>query len=298
MNLFSDYHRRTFLIGLVVSIISCLLTLNREASSQSIEEPSMEQFDNYLSDYIGNSEKIALLLDYDGTLAKICPHPNDTTMTPETEQSLRNIGKNSKIFTAVISGRGVDNVKEKVAIDGLVYAGNHGLEILYNNGTRYIHNTGEVSQNYSKMVDALWQIVRDGAWIEDKKFSLTFHYRAVCEDQHSTIRQEAIDIIKSFGYKANQAHCAIEAKPPVEWNKGKAADYILRHEFGDNWSSEVKTIFAGDDTTDEDVCELLTGVGVSFRVTADPNVSTKATHKVPSTESVTHLLQWIDRKFS
>lgn len=257
----------------------------------------MEKFNEYLSTYIGNSEKLALLLDYDGTLAKIAPHPNDTEMTPETESSLRSIARNPKIFTAVISGRGVDNVKEKVAIDGLVYAGNHGLEILYENGTRYIHDTGDVSKNYTKMIEALWQIVRDGAWIEDKKFSLTFHYRSVCENQHSTIRQEAIDIIESYGYKANQAHCAIEAKPPVLWNKGKAADYILRHEFGENWRNEVKTIFAGDDTTDEDVCEVLIGSGVSFRVTSDPNVNTKATHKVPSTESVTHLLQWIDKRF-
>lgn len=127
--------------------------------------------------------------------------------------------------------------------------------------------------------------------------SLTFHYRAMPEDQHDAIRDEARAIIEGFKYRANQAHCAIEAKPPVLWHKGKAAEYILSHNFGDNWRSSTKVLFAGDDTTDEDVFELLQGTGVTFRVTKDPEINTKATYKVPSTESVTKLLQWIEAKF-
>lgn len=60
----------------------------------------------------------------------------------------------------------------------------------------------------------------------------------------------------------------------------------------------MKTLFAGDDTTDEDIMELLQGSGITFRVTSDLNISTFATYKVPSTESVTKLLQWVDRKYS
>lgn len=118
------------------------------------------------------------------------------------------------------------------------------------------------------------------------------------EDQHEQIRDEAKAIIEKAGYRANQAHCAIEAKPPVHWHKGKAAEYILSHNFGDDWRKTTKVVFAGDDTTDEDVFELLQGVGVTFRVTKDPNLPTKATYRVPSTKSVTTLLNWIDRKFS
>ena len=118
------------------------------------------------------------------------------------------------------------------------------------------------------------------------------------EDQHDLIRNEARDIILGYGYRANQAHCAIEAKPPVLWHKGKAAEYILNHNFGDDWRTSVKVVFAGDDTTDEDVFDLLQGTGVTFRVTKDPELKTKATYKIPSTESVTTLLQWIEQKYS
>jgi trehalose-6-phosphatase len=37
---------------------------------------------------------------------------------------------------------------------------------------------------------------------------------------------------------------------------GYAASYILEHEFGANWKNEVKTVFAGDDTTDEDIMRV------------------------------------------
>lgn len=262
-------------------------------------EPTHQHFDKYLENYITDNRQLALLLDYDGTLASIAPHPNLTSMSEATKETLFKISENPKIFTAVISGRAVDDVKKKIGLDGVVCAGNHGLEILYPNGTRYNHEIpGSVASSYSKMVGALEKITRNGSWIENKGVSLTFHYRAMPEDQHDIIRDEARDIILGFGYRANQAHCAIEAKPPVQWHKGKAAEYILNHNFGADWRTSLKVIFAGDDTTDEDVFDLLQGIGVTFRVTRDLALNTKATYKVPSTESVTKLLQWIDEKFS
>lgn len=38
-------------------------------------------------------------------------------------------------------------------------------------------------------------------------------------------------------------------------------------------------------------------MGVTFRVTQDPNIETKALYKLPSTEGVTKVLQWLDNKF-
>lgn len=60
------------------------------------------------------------------------------------------------------------------------------------------------------------------------------------EDDHEKINNEAKEIIEKYGYKANPAHCAIEAKPPVVWNKGKAAEYILQHSFGAQWRENVQ----------------------------------------------------------
>lgn len=64
-------------------------------------------------------------------------------------------------------------------------------------------------------------------------------------------------MIEMYGFKASYAHCAVEAKPPVEWNKGEAALHILRSEFGDDWYKKATVMFMGDDTTDEDAMKVI-----------------------------------------
>lgn len=151
-----DWSRIFVSFILIVRSFSCLEIVEQ----LSLEvEPKMDEFDHYLQNYVGDNTRLALLLDYDGTLAPIAAHPDLTDMSEATKNSLNKITKNSNIFTAVISGRAVDNVKGKIDIEGIVYAGNHGLEILYPNGTRYNHQIpGNISGNYSKMVEALEKV--------------------------------------------------------------------------------------------------------------------------------------------
>ncbi|KXJ74000.1 uncharacterized protein LOC109409179 [Aedes albopictus] len=261
------------------------------------DKMSFEDFDPYLGSYIGDEREFALVLDFDGTLAELTSHPNLSAMTPEMQQTLESIANSGRVFVTIISGRDVDGVKEKVGIRNIVYSGNHGLEVLYPDGTR--HNQGiseELSDNFGKMIDHLnKELARDGAWVENKKVSLTFHTRQVDPELIPQMEARAAEIIESYGYRVNKAHAAVEGKPPIHWNKGLAAELILKSSFDSNWEQR-KVIFAGDDTTDEDVMVAIKGFGRSFRVSKDANVQTNADFRIPSVTSVYYMLKWIEQK--
>lgn len=105
----------------------------------TMQPVTMDDFDDYLLNYVGYNHKLALLLDYDGTLAPIAPHPDLATLPPETKNVLQRLSNHSDVYVAVISGRNVENVKKMVGIEDITYAGNHGLEILHPDGSKFVH---------------------------------------------------------------------------------------------------------------------------------------------------------------
>ena len=99
----------------------------------------VEDFEQYLGKYVGNEAKLSLLLDYDGTLSPIVSHPDLATLPAETKSVLERLSVMPDVFVAVISGRSVTNVQDMVGIPGITYAGNHGLDIIHPDGTRFTH---------------------------------------------------------------------------------------------------------------------------------------------------------------
>ncbi|XP_053961577.1 uncharacterized protein LOC128865355 isoform X1 [Anastrepha ludens] len=261
---------------------------------------SFEDFKLKLPGYLNAKTPLALLLDYDGTLAAIAANPDKTFMTVCMEKMLNQLAVHPKVFLAVISGRGLSNVQSRICIKGITYAGNHGLEIETGDGTRYDYALpAETQKQYTAMVKELTeQVQRNGGWVEDKKVSLTYHYRDVPADVSEQQKQTAIRIIESHGFRASQAHEAVEAKPPVDWNKGEAALLILKNKFGSNWADKIKVVFAGDDNTDEDAMRLLQGSGKSFRISVDPEIQTYADFRLARQDVVEDLLKWIVSTYS
>jgi trehalose 6-phosphate synthase/phosphatase len=66
---------------------------------------------------------VALLLDYDGTLAPIAPHPDLAILPVETKNVLQRLSNMPDVYIAIISGRNVDNVIKMVIFISLVLAG-------------------------------------------------------------------------------------------------------------------------------------------------------------------------------
>merc|ERR1712071_481081 len=97
------------------------------------------------------------------------------------------------------SGRGVANVKAMVGIDNITYAGNHGLEILHPDGTRFTH---PMPTNYEDKISRLLQTLQQqvchhGAWVENKGVLLTYHYRETEEALRPELIARAKQLIET-----------------------------------------------------------------------------------------------------
>lgn len=132
---------------------------------------ALEDFDSYLAPYVGQRHILTLLLDYDGTLAPIAKHPDLAVIPPETKKVLERLANHPDVFVAIISGRSVNNVKEMVGIDGITYAGNHGLEILHSDGTKFVH---PMPASQEGKVEKLLQRLQDEVRKKENKSKIAF----------------------------------------------------------------------------------------------------------------------------
>ena len=85
----------------------------------TMQPVSLDDFNCYLAPYVGGKAILALLLDYDGTLAPIAKHPDLAVIPAETKSVLERLANRPDVHISIISGRSVHNVKQMVGIEGL-----------------------------------------------------------------------------------------------------------------------------------------------------------------------------------
>ncbi len=197
---------------------------------------------------------------------------------------------------AIVSGRALVDVRSMVKHEGLTFAGNHGLEIEGPDFPSFVHeDLVHYRDRSAELARELEKLAVDGAWTEAKGPTLTFHYRAVPEKLRASFIREAHEIISAAGYQPRDAHSAVEGRPPIGWDKGRAVLHILRQRYGPAWSEQVRVIYAGDDETDEDAFRLLAGLATTFRI-GGADVPTAATRRLRDVAAVQSLLEWLTRR--
>lgn len=219
---------------------------------------------------LARSRQLAVFLDYDGTLAPITPTPDVALVSPEMHRAMLRLA--AKCTVGVISGRDLPDVRHRVNIDSIVYAGSHGFEI---GGPKGLHVEQPEGLDCLPELDLVHQELSRqlshirGAIVERKKFVITVHYRLVAEGETAQV-EEAIDraielhprLRKAVGKKM------FELLPNVPWNKGTAVLSLL--EMLDLGGPRVLPLYFGDDVTDEDVFQALRGRGLGIFVGEPP----------------------------
>ncbi|MCK4420030.1 trehalose-phosphatase [Candidatus Aerophobetes bacterium] len=196
-----------------------------------------------------------MLIDYDGTLTPIVKKPELANLSLQMKECLQELAGNPHLTLGIISGRTMEDLQERVGLNGIIYVGNHGLEI-EGPGITYVN---PVARETKPFLHSLCQDISKelagikGAIIEDKGLTLSLHYRLVDEAQVGELNRIFCEIAKSFAapgrIKVGEGRMVYEVKPAVDWDKGKAIALIAQNL---SWKGEPLTIFLGDDVTDYD----------------------------------------------
>lgn len=253
---------------------------------------SGSDFETWLSPYL-TRPRLALFLDYDGTLTPLQQHPAEAVLSDSMRAVLERCAERGDTDVAIISGRSLADIRALVSSDDLAYAGNHGLEIEGPGLREFVHEDFEYYSNRTpRLAKALEEVGVEGAWTEEKGPTLTFHYRSVPAAHGPRLAERARTIITAAGFQPRDAHAAVEARPPIGWDKGRAVLHILRERYGPAWSDSVRVVYVGDDQTDEDAFRFLAGLSLTFRVGASETL-TAAAHRLRNVDDVGALLAWL-----
>lgn len=234
---------------------------------------------------------ILLLLDFDGTLSDIAPRPEDATLRPGNADLLESLNRKPGSTVGVISGRSLENVRQRVGVPGLVYGGNHGLEICGPH-LQYLHpHAAEAIARFAELAALLDASLAEipGARVENKTLTLTVHYRQTPAKYHAQVGAIVDDAarpaIAADRVRLAAAKSAIELRPSIDWNKGRALELIRSR-----LAPDAVPIYIGDDATDEDAFAAALAAGGCGIFVGPAGSPTRARYRLDSPAAVTNAL--------
>jgi trehalose 6-phosphate phosphatase len=234
--------------------------------------------------------RILVFLDFDGTLTPIFDFPDQAVMLPETRATLKRLGEIGTFAITIVSGRALSDIRERVGLANLTYAGNHGLEIwgedlhfVQPEAVQRIKILGEFSR---RLRDCLRHI--PGVEVENKVLTTSVHFRRAARSSLDEIRK-TVHAELAFSeriFSVTRGLQVIEVRPRVDWNKGTAVRWIQQV----CGSANTLSLYVGDDATDEDAFAALPD-GITVRV--GHAKGTAARYYLDDQRSVTHFLSWL-----
>jgi trehalose 6-phosphate phosphatase len=248
-----------------------------------------------------DSRQPAVFLDYDGTLTPIVDRPQDAVISDSMREAVRRLAERTTV--CVVSGRDRPIIDQWMGIDGLVVAGSHGFDI---GG----HRDGTVRHDAVTGIEDLLATVTHrlnaevgsiaGAVIEPKRFSVAVHYRLVTPKQRPSVTAAVDTLLDEYPdqLKVTPGKMVYEIQPKVDWDKGKAVQY-LRRALGVE-GKEFVALYLGDDITDEDAFTALKesgnapGIGVIVADLRDPEQADRATAADFVLESTAEVQQFLN----
>ncbi len=205
------------------------------------------------------SRPILYAFDFDGTLAKISRDRDTVTLSRSIYEGLSELAK--RIPCAIVSGRALTDLASRIegAVPHLI--GNHGLESPLTAPATLIQAEHICKGWMTRVETDLAQPLRShGVEVENKRYTLTFHYRGTNEP--ARVRMALVLLLDQLTPTPRLifGKASVNVLPTGNDGKGPAALALMHH------LRQTGLFFIGDDETDEDVFELSEGLAMGVRV--------------------------------
>lgn len=235
-------------------------TIQRKLSSKQLVPPAwMTMKAHYV-----NAGRRLLLLDYDGTLVPFAPKPEQAQPPQDLLQLLSMLSSDAKNDVVIVSGRDRKTLDYWFGDMNVSLIAEHGL--LYKESTGAWKTSETVRTDWKDNIHPILQLYSDrtpGSFVEEKEFSLVWHYRKTSTELAAAVVKELIDILKQLTSKLNldiqEGNKVIEVKN-IGINKGRTALKWIRKT---TWDF---ILAVGDDVTDEDIFSVLPKTAFSIKV--------------------------------
>ncbi len=223
-----------------------------------------------LADAARGGAGLLLLSDYDGTLTPIVNHPRAAVLDAGVRSTLARLAGAPRVAVGLLSGRALDDLRGRVQVSGIVYAGSHGLDV-EGAGLAFRHpGATALGPRLAELAEALRGRLESlpGVWVEPKGLTVAIHYREASDRVVPTLRRVVRAAVSAAGLPIEilPGKRVLELRPAVGWTKGDCALWLrdaLAPRVVGRW---VVTLYLGDDATDEQVFAALKGQGLTVRV--------------------------------
>jgi trehalose 6-phosphate synthase/phosphatase len=206
----------------------------------------------------------ALLLDYDGTLVPFVEDPKLARPDQEVLELLAGLVATAGNEVVIVSGRPRGDLEEWFGGLPVALVAEHGVWLRPKGGEWRMLKA--ITADWKERVRPILQLYVDrlpGALLEEKEFSLAWHFRGADPELASRRARELLDALASFTRNVDvqvlEGNKVLEVRntgvskgtAAIEWLTGLGAGFILA---------------IGDDWTDEDLFRALPQTAYSVRV--------------------------------
>jgi trehalose 6-phosphate synthase/phosphatase len=221
---------------------------------------------NIISSYKSANKRL-LFLDYDGTLVPIESRPSLATPNPELLKLLTTLSASPSTEVVIISGRDFKVLEEWLGHLPVHLVAEHGASFRLK-GDGWQHYT-DIDSSWKGLIKTTFESYEGrtpGSFVEEKEYTIAWHYRNVDEELGFIRSRELLDnlyhLVRNTHLNVLDGHKVIEVRAGGI-DKGIATGKLM-----ELFPSDF--IFAmGDDKTDEDIFNVLKGRGVTVKVGSD-----------------------------